>query len=137
MALPNPYQQYRTQQINTAPKDKLLLMLYDGGIRFCNQAKKALQEKKIEDAHNSITRVQAIIEELMNTLDFDYGISHNLNALYDYMLNRLVEANTKKDGVIIDEVMGLLKDLRQTFAQAAALARGVKLPEAGGVDVKE
>lgn len=138
MALPNPYQyqQYQQQQVFTAPPDKLLLMLYDGAIRSCLQAKKALENQDKEESHNCITKVQDIILELMTTLNMDYEIANNLYSLYDYLYRRLVEANVQKDTVILDEVLGFLKELRQTWAEAAVKARGERKLATGGVGIE-
>jgi len=123
MALPNPYLQYQQQQVYTSPQDKLLIMLYDGAIKFCHQAKRAMQNKQTEDAHIFIIKAEKIIEEFMNTLDMNYEVAHKLYALYEYMYRRLVEANTKKDPEIIDEVLDFLSDLRKTWAEAAIKAK--------------
>lgn len=123
MAVPNPYQQYKQQQVNTAPQEKLLLMLFDGAIRFCRLAIKALQDKQEDIAHINLVKAQNIIEELISSLNFDYEIAHNLVSLYDYLYRRLVEANIKKDPAIIDEIMPFLTELRETWAEAAVKAR--------------
>ncbi len=136
MAIPNPYEKYREQQVNTATPDKLLIMLYDGAIRFCNQARIAIGSKNLEQAHVNLTKAQNIIIELMTTLNMDYEISQNLYSLYDYLYNRLVEANMKKDTAIIDEVIDFLTDLRKTWAEAAAKLKAESGPLAGGVPLE-
>lgn len=123
MALPNPYQQYQKQQVNTSPKEKLLVMLYDGAIRFCSQAKKAIEENEMEVANKALIKVQNIVQELMNTLNMDYEISQQLYSLYDYFDRRLIEANMNKDIAIIDEVQGFLIDLRKTWNEATNLLK--------------
>ncbi|MFZ5754635.1 MAG: flagellar export chaperone FliS [Bacillota bacterium] len=136
MALPNPYQQYRQQQVNTATPDKLLIMLYDGAIRFCSQAKIAIESRNLEQAHVNLTKAQNIIIEFMTTLNMDYEISRNLYSLYDYLYNRLVEANMKKDTAIIDELIGFLTDLRKTWAEAATKLKAENGPLTGGVSLE-
>ena len=113
------YQKYRHTQISTANPGKLVLMLYQGGIKFLNLAKKSIQDNNIEDTNNYIVRVQNIVLELMDTLDMDKGgqISQNLYNLYEYMNHRLVQANIKKDVEIIEEVSELLKDLKDTWKE--------------------
>lgn len=123
MALMNPYQQYRQQQVATAPQDKLLLMLYDGAIRFCHQAKRAVQNKDAEAAHANLVKAQNIILELMDTLNMDFQVAHDLYSLYDYFYRQLIEANMKKDTTIIDEVLVFISDLRKTWAEAAAIVK--------------
>lgn len=123
MSLNNPYAQYKQNQILSTPPEKLVLMLYDGLIRFINQAKKALTEKKIEEAHNNIQRAKLIARELLFGLDRSIPISEQLAALYDYMHVRLVKANVKKDTAILDEVLQMTVELRETWEQAIQNAK--------------
>lgn len=130
----NPYEQYRNAQIETASPDRLLIMLYDGAIRFLGQAREALSHQELERANNLINRVQDIIAELMSTLNFDAGeISHHLFRLYEYMNYRLIEANLRKDPAPAEEVERMLRDLREAWQQAAQIARAgsSKVPAAG------
>lgn len=124
----NPYDQYKDNAIKTASKGELLIMLYDGAIKFCNQAILAFDNNDVEKINNNIIRVEDIILEFQAVLDKKYEISKNLNELYDYMYRRLVEANIKKDKVIVEEVRDLLKPLRDSFKKAAVEAK--KLEEA-------
>lgn len=123
MALPNPYQQYRQQQVNTAPPEKLLLMLFDGAVRFGRIAVKSLQEKQDETAHAHLLKTQAIVEELISSLNFDYEIAQYLYSLYDYIYRRLVEANIKKDPAMAEEAVNMLTELRGAFAGTMAKPR--------------
>jgi flagellar protein FliS len=141
MAMLNPYQnqqyhQYQQQQIMTAPPDKLLLMLFDGALRFCRQAKNALEEARLEEAHHHIVRVQDIVMELESSLNMDYEISSSLWAIYDYLYRRLVEANIKKDAAILDEVSSFLTELREMWAEVALQVRKEKKMVAGGGDLE-
>jgi len=121
----NPYlKQYHQTQIKTASPEKLLILLYDGAIQFLNKAKIGMQNKNIEETHNNIISAQRIITEFMNTLDMEIGgeVAKNLYSLYDYLYYRLVQANLKKDPVILDEVLGHLKDLKKTWEEAIKIA---------------
>lgn len=111
------YDQYRRTAIETVSPGKLLLMLYDGAIKNLNNAITAINNKNLNGAHNDIIKTQDIIVELMSTLNMDYEISKSLYSLYDYMLNRLIEANLKKDAAILEEVCGYLSELRDTWQQ--------------------
>jgi flagellar protein FliS len=117
------YQQYQNNMVNTASPQELTLMLYNGLIKFLNLSIQGIEEKSIEKANNYILRSEDIIEEFMRTLDMNYEVSSGLLSLYDYMNNRLIEANIKKDKVIVEEVLGLAEDLRDTWAQAMKLAK--------------
>ncbi|MBC7544144.1 MAG: flagellar export chaperone FliS [Candidatus Sericytochromatia bacterium] len=115
---------YKSIQIETATPERLLLMLYDGAIRFLNVAIQAIEDKQIETTHNNLLKAEAIIIELMSVLNFEVGgeISKNLFSLYDFMYRHLVQANIKKDADMVREVVGLLSDLRKTWAEAAIIA---------------
>ncbi|MBP2071879.1 flagellar export chaperone FliS [Thermoanaerobacterium butyriciformans] len=114
----DPYLEYKRNSIMTASPEELVMMLYNGIIRFVNEAKQAIDDKNIERAHNSITRAQDIVLELMSTLDMQYDISKNLYSIYEYLSRRLIEANLKKDKVALDEVESLVSDLKDTWGKA-------------------
>lgn len=117
----NPYlKQYRQTQIDTAPKEQILLMLYDGAVRFLNQAKVGFAEKNIEKIHNNIIKVQNIITEFEATLDMQSGgqFAENLFALYEYINNQLLIANIKKREDCLDEALKHMIELRDTWRQA-------------------
>lgn len=112
------YRQYQRTQIETASQKQLILMLYDGAIRFLHTAKEGIAREDLELAHNALIRSQAIILELLSGLNQDSGeITQGLTALYDYFYQRLVEANRSKDTDIIDEVIPYLQELREVWAQ--------------------
>ncbi len=98
--------QYKQQQIETASPEEILIMLYEGAIRFLVIAKKSLDQKDIETFHNNLLRAQHIIIEFMTSLDMELGgeMATNLYNLYEYLHYRLVQANIQKDVVMIDEV---------------------------------
>lgn len=120
----NPYAHYKQTAIQTASPEKLLLMLYDGAIKFGYQAQVALEQKDIEASNKYLGKIQDIVSELMVTLNMDYEISKNLFNLYEYMNKRLIEANIQKNSEPLFEVMGYLKELREGFAHAAVTAKG-------------
>lgn len=134
LAISNPqqYRQYQQQQVFTAPPDKLLLMLFDGAIRFCKQAQKAIENKNIEESHRYLTKAQDIMVELMSSLNMEYDFSNNLYSLYDYIYRQLVEANMKKEETILAQVLELLTELRQTWAEVAVKAREARKIVVGG-----
>ncbi|NLM44968.1 MAG: flagellar export chaperone FliS [Clostridiales bacterium] len=123
MITANPYQQYQQNVVNTSTPQELTLMLYNGLVKFLNLGVQAIENKEMENAHNNIIKAQRIIEEFMATLDMDYDISKNLYSIYDFMNRRLIDANIRKDKDIVEEVLGLAKDLRDTWSQAMKLAK--------------
>ena len=123
MAIPNPYQQYQRQSIMTAKPADLTLMLYNGCLKFINQAVMAIDERDIPGTHTAITRAQDILQEFMVTLDMSIELSNNLYALYDYMHRKLIEANMSKDRVVLLEVYGMVEELRNTWSEAMRQGR--------------
>jgi flagellar secretion chaperone FliS len=113
----NPYEQYRKNQILTASPAEITLMLYEGAIKFCNVAILAIQNKEIEKAHTNIRKAQRIIEEFRNTLDHQYPVWEDFDKIYVYLLQRLLQANIKKDASILEEVNGHLRMLRDTWKE--------------------
>lgn len=112
--------QYKNNSILTASKEQLLLMLYDGAIRFVRQAKLAIEENRLADKANSIGRTIAIITEFSNTLDHQIGgeIAANLSRLYDFMIRELTAVNARNEVKRLDPVEKILLDLRVAFAGA-------------------
>jgi len=126
MALRNPYNaynQYKQNTVFTASPEELTLMLYNGMVKYANQAMIAIEEKRIPQAHEAITRTSDIIMELNMTLNMDYEVSQGLRQLYDFLLNRLTEANIAKDKGIIEEILPLITELRDTWKEAMELAK--------------
>lgn len=122
MAFPNANarQQYLKTQVETATKEQLVVMLFDGIVRFTEQARKAIETKQIEDGHNALMRAQAIVMELICTVDKEKGgeVASNLLALHAYSFNCLIKANMYKDIKQIDEVQKIYRELRQGWVGA-------------------
>ena len=117
----NPYlKQYRQTQINTASKEQILLMLYDGAVRFLHQAKAGFAEKNIEKIHNNIVKVQNIITEFESSLDMENGgeFARRLFGLYEFMSKQLSNANIKKNEASLDIVIKHMTELRDTWREA-------------------
>ena len=129
MELNKAYSQYKENSIYTSSPEELTLMLYNGLVKFIMQAQKAINEKEIEKANQSIIRAQDIVLHFQITLDMKFEVSQGLVLLYDYMYRRLVEANTKKDIGILNEVLDLSKELRDTWVQAMKLAKQHPKPQ--------
>lgn len=109
--------------MTTASPGELTLMLYNGCLKFLTKANKAIEEKNIQEKNINLQKAQAIISELMSTLNMDYDISKQMLPLYEYMNRRLIEANLKNDTAIIDEVIGLTTEFRDTWKQVIQITR--------------
>lgn len=117
------YSQYANNRILTASPAELTLMLYEGAIKFCNIAIMAIENKDIEKAHTNIMKAQRIIEEFQLTLDFKYEIANDFNNVYNYLMQRLREANLTKDKEILEEVNTHLRVMRDTWKEVMKLAK--------------
>ena len=119
----NPYaspQAYRESSVLTATPEQLVVMLYDGAGRFLRQAEAALGEGAWEHAHDRLQRGEAIIDELLATLDMDQGqIAERLQAIYIYCKRCLREARKDREGEKIRLVIRLLGELREAWSHVA------------------
>ncbi|MDR3254577.1 MAG: flagellar export chaperone FliS [Synergistaceae bacterium] len=111
---------YRVNQIQMASKEQLLIITYDIGIRSCVAAEKAIEVNDVEQINNHLKRAQAVVRELMVTLNLEQGgeVAASLMRLYDYMYFQLVEANVKKEGEPIKMVRQMLEELKSTWMEA-------------------
>lgn len=123
MALPRAYAQYNNSKVLTASPSELTLMLYEGAIKFCNIAIMAVEQKDIEKAHLNIIKTQRIIDYFRQTLDMKYPVAADFERVYEYLGRRLVEANTKKDKEILEEVSMHLHSMRDTWKEVMRINR--------------
>jgi len=115
------YDAYKDTEILTANQGKLIVMLYEGAIRFLKLAVSNMNPRKYDVVNSNIIRTQDIVTELMLSLNMEEGgeIAQNLFNLYAYMKKRLLEGNMKKDNDVLEEVITLLEQLRDAWDQAA------------------
>ncbi|WP_431029198.1 flagellar export chaperone FliS [Lysinibacillus sp. LZ02] len=119
----NAFNAYKQNSVTTASPGELTLMLYNGCLKFLGKAKMAIEEKNIEEKNINLQKAQAIIAELMSTLNMDIEISKQMLPLYEYMNRRLVEANIQSDITIIEEVEGLVTEFRDTWKEVIKITR--------------
>ncbi len=126
----NPWQSYRDTAIQTASPGQLVLMLYEGGIRFAEQSLGgfALSDPAQfnQTIHNNVKRAQAIVRQLNDSLNMRQGgeVSANFRRLYDYLDRRLQEGNLRKKREPIEEVIARLRVLRDSWAEMLRQDRG-------------
>jgi flagellar protein FliS len=124
----NPYaspQAYRESSVLTATPEQLVVMLYDGAGRFLRQAEAAYGEGALEHAHDRLGRGEAIIDELLATLDMDQGqVAERLQAIYVYCKRCLSESRKERDVAKIRLVVRLMAELREAWSQVAASGAG-------------
>jgi len=111
------HQQYQQAAATTAGPAQLVLMLYDGALIRLDVACEAIEEGRKAAAHEALVRVQAIVDELMMSLDFDRGgeVARNLAELYDYCSRQLIEANIQKDAGLVRDVEAVIRGLRDAW----------------------
>lgn len=124
----NPYansysNHYRNNQILTASQEQILLLLYDGAIRFCRQAIAACEAGNDAEKQGRISKTYAIVDEFSKSLNHDIGgdIAIDLERLYDFMLRQLNEARREDSCDKLRVVENLLIDLRATWGEAVEI----------------
>lgn len=134
MATGNPYiDQYRKSAVSTATPLQLVIMLYDGALRFIEAGKAAMAEGDVFKQNSSLQKAEKIVGELMACLDLNEGgeIAHNLLALYNFVYTRLVEANVDDKPEYLDQCIKVLSDLRASWVEIdGATRRGSEVQDA-------
>jgi len=124
----NAYNAYKNNSVNYASKEQLLLMLLDGAVKFTKMARQAILDKDIKKSHENLVKTQDIFTELMITLDQNAGEwAVNMYKIYDFIKERLFQANLKKDVKVLDEVMTLIEEVRNTWQEAYEVSKGKRL----------
>ncbi|HBJ2620843.1 flagellar export chaperone FliS [Clostridium botulinum] len=115
----NGYTAYKTNSVNYASKDQLLLMLVDGAVKFAKIARQAIIDKNVKKAHENITKTEDIFTELRASLDTSAGEwAQNMFDVYGFINDKLFEANLKKDEKIMNEVIPLIEEIRDIWHEA-------------------
>jgi len=111
---------YQTQVTSQTPLE-LVVMLYDGALRFMRMAADAMRQQDLHAKRHAMSRTMAIIQELQSSLNMEAGgeVSQQLDRLYSYVTTRLLEANMHSSVEPIDECIRLLTTLRDAWAQIA------------------
>jgi flagellar protein FliS len=111
---------YKQTSVSTASREKVLLMLYEGAIRFNKKAINHLENNELSKKGEVIGRLQDVINELNNSLDHEVGgeISQNLEALYNFMIDQITEANIKNEVKPLKTTLSLLETLYDGWKQA-------------------
>lgn len=125
---------YKADEVTTQQRGKLIVMLYDGAVRFLTIAKEKLQEGDFALKGVYIGKAQDIVAELNNCLDMDAApeIANDLRALYNFIYRHLNEANIERSAEKIDECIGLLNELCEAWAQVAESPDLAAVEEMGG-----
>lgn len=109
-------QAYKKTQVETADQGTLILMCYDGAITFLKKGKHAMLNKEIVTCNTYLNKAQNVLWELTNSLNLNAGqIAHNLEALYNYMIRRIIEAQFHNKPEALDEVIKYLLELKEAW----------------------
>lgn len=116
----NGYAQYQQNQLTTASPAKLLLMAYDGAIRFCRIGGEKMREGKLDEQSININKAIAVVCELLSTLKEEHNppLVARLRSLYTYVIEKLAHANLHQDEASLNEAVKILSDLREAWAEA-------------------
>ena len=114
-------QAYAESSVLTASPERLVVMLYDGAIRFLRQAAHAMREGRIEQVNDRLARANAILTELNCALDVERGgeVAERLRMIYLFCKRQTADANLRRDPAGVDAVVRLLAELRESWAQIA------------------
>lgn len=109
---------YKTSHASTATPGQLVVMLYDGVVRFLDEAIRAYRAQDEISAHHAVVRAERILLELMGCLDLRYEPAHRLLDLYRYLFERMGEARRNRDPAELERVRGWMAELREAWAEA-------------------
>jgi flagellar secretion chaperone FliS len=114
-------QAYRDAAVLTASPVQLVVMLYDGVARFLRQAEVAMAECNVAHANDRMQRAEAIIDELLATLDKSAGlVAERLEGIYVFCKRLLMDARISRDPAKLEKVRHLFGELRESWAELAA-----------------
>jgi flagellar secretion chaperone FliS len=124
----NAYNAYKNNSINYVSKEKLLLMLVEGAVKFSKIARQAMVDKDIKKSNENIIKTENIFYELITTLDVNIGgeWAKTLINVYDFIIRRLIQANVKKDVEIMNEIIPLIEYVKGIWEEAYVKANGIK-----------
>jgi flagellar protein FliS len=115
---------YQQSQVLTAGREQLLLLVYDGILRFLSRAHRGLEQHDYHEKHLGISRAQTLIIELRRTLDFAAApeLAHNLTRIYTYLIEELAQIDAHDDDSRLQHVIRLVTEMREAWRDAAKQA---------------
>lgn len=114
----NPYAKYKEQSVMTMTQGDMINLLFDETINRLNKGLISLEQKDYEGSNTHFKKAQAIITHLSSTLDPQYEVSAGLDSLYEYFNYQILQANVKKEPGPVTEVLPMITELKEAFAQA-------------------
>ncbi len=122
----NPFEQYKKTSVNTMTKGELLILLFDEAIKKLNQSKLLIEYNDYESANISLEKTRKIFNHLIVTLDDKYQLSQDLADMYMFFNSQIIKAASMKSTKYIDDILPMVKDLRNTWAEADKISRTSK-----------
>ncbi len=122
----NPFEQYKKTSVNTMTKGELLILLFDEAIKKLNQSKILMENDDLKNANISLEKTRKIFNHLIVTLDDKYQLSKDLEDMYMFFNSQIIKATSMKSTKYIDEILPMVKDLRNTWAEADKISRTSK-----------
>lgn len=108
---------YKENSITSATPEELTMMLYNGSLKFMNIGKDAIEKNDFQRKNDALLRAQQIVTELQASLNMDYEISEEMDALYRFINEKLMEANINKSTKEIDEAMEIMMGMRDAWRE--------------------
>lgn len=131
------YSAYKRVDVETASQGKLVVMLFNGAIQRAEEAKRQIAKGRAEGVHNNLIRAQDIVAELRNSLNMKVGVARQLDRIYEYFQHLLIKANVRKECAPLDEVIGHLISMRDTWQEAfAQAAKEQSAPQPGSINLQ-
>lgn len=129
---------YKTAEVGTASKIKLVIMMYDGAIRFLNECKKRIDKGDIAGRGLYISKAQRIVSELQDSLNIQQGgeIALQLEQLYTFLIHNITKANLKGEKMYIDQSIAVLENLRDAWKQVMGNAQARQMEDTARTNQK-
>ncbi|WMJ78632.1 MULTISPECIES: flagellar export chaperone FliS [unclassified Sedimentibacter] len=122
----NPFEQYKKTSVNTMTKGELLILLFDEAIKKLNQSKILLDNSDYNNASIMLEKTRKIFSHLIVTLDDNYAISKELEDMYRFFITQTIKASAMKSSEYIDDILPMIKEFRDTWAEADKITRTSK-----------
>lgn len=119
----DPYKNYKNISINTMTKGELLVLLFDKLVQRLTLATILYKDNKIEEANLNLNKSRDIFNYLLVSLDHSYGLSKDLSELYAFFNAEIIKAVGKKDISLIENILPMVRELRDTWLDAEKLAK--------------
>ena len=117
------YEKYKEQHVLQASPQELVVMVYDCCLKNLKLAKLSIEAKELEKSNIELQKAQDCINELIMGLDFNFEISKSLMSIYDFAINFIIDINLNKTSEKIPEIVSIIQELRDAWAEASKLSR--------------